>query len=105
MNLTKDEERWAVWMVQARNFAKRENYPDAVARMKLVRSSVENALAEANDPKQRLRLERHLARAQEELSELTAKYDAWRSEIAARRQHTISHAADEMARPLPTRGD
>jgi len=105
MNLTKDEERWAVWMVQARNFAKRENYTDAVARMKLVRDSVEAALSQAKDPKQRLRLERHLGRAEEQLALLIVKHDAWRSEIAARRQHTITHAAEEMARPLPTRVD
>ena len=33
MDLSSQKERWAVWAVQARNFAKRENYTDAVARM------------------------------------------------------------------------
>jgi hypothetical protein len=101
MDLTRDEERWAVWMVQARNFAKRQNFTDAVARMKLVRDSIQKALAEAKDSKQQQRLEGHLARAEEALADLSARTEAWRSEIAARRQHTIDHAAEEMARPLP----
>lgn len=102
MDLTKQEDRWAVWTVQARHFAKRENYTDAVARMKLVRDSIEATLDAATTNQERDRLQRHLARAEEELASLRAKYEAWRSQIAARRQHTISHAADEMARPLPT---
>jgi hypothetical protein len=102
MDLSREEDRWAVWTVQARRFAKRENYTDAVARMKLVRDSIEVALDAATDNQERERLHRHLARADEELASLRARYEAWRSEIAARRQHTINHAADEMARPLPT---
>ncbi len=101
MDLDKDEKRWGVWTVQARRFAKRENYTDAVARMKLVRESIQSALAETKDDRKRARLERHLARAEEQLASLQAQYDAWRSEIAARRQHTINQAAEEMARPLP----
>lgn len=102
MDLTKQEDRWAVWTVQARHFARRENYTDAVARMKLVRDSVEATLDAATTNEECERLRRHLARAEDELARMQAKYEAWRSEIAARRQHTISHAADEMARPLPT---
>ena len=105
MDLNAEEERWAVWTVQARRFASRENYTDAVARMKLVRGAVQEALGEATDPKQRARLERHLARADELLGTLQAKYQAWRSEIAKRRQHTIDQAAEEMARPLPVPAD
>lgn len=105
MDLKSNEERWAVWMVQARNFAKRQNYTDAVARMKLVRDAVLASLDDASDPKLRGRLERHLARAEEQLSALSEQYDAWRSEIAARRQHTIDQAAEEMARPLPVPAD
>jgi hypothetical protein len=101
MDLTRDEERWAVWMVQARNFARRENFTDAMARMKLVRDAIRKALEETADSKQRQRLERDLARAEEELADLAARTRVWRSEIAARRQHTIDHAAEEMARPLP----
>ena len=102
MDPTKQEDPWAVWTVQARHFAKRENYTDAVARMTLVRDSIHAALGKAPDEEEHARIQRHLARAEEQLATLKAQYDAWRSEIAARRQHTISHAAEEMARPLPT---
>jgi predicted nucleic acid-binding Zn-ribbon protein len=105
MNLKSDEERWAVWMVQARRFAERENFTDAVARVKLVRDAVQEALAQATAPKQRERLERHLARADEQLASMESQYDAWRSEIAARRQRTIDQAEEEMARPLPVPAD
>ena len=105
MDLSSHKERWAVWAVQARNFAKRQNFTDAVARMKLVRSSIEDTLAGVTDETQRARLEGHLARANEQLAELQAQYDAWRSEIAARRQHTIDSAEEEMARPLPVQAD
>lgn len=101
MKLTELEERWAVWTVQARNFAKRENFADAVARMKVVRGAIEQALSNATDPRDQRRLEAHLARADELLEEFQASYDAWRSKIAARRQQTIDSAAEEMARPLP----
>jgi hypothetical protein len=101
MDLKSKEERWAVWMVQARNFAKRQNYTDAVARMKLVRDAVRASLDDGGDPKVQERLEGLLARTEEELGVMSAQYEAWRSEIAARRQHTIDQAAEEMARPLP----
>lgn len=103
MDLRTEEERWATWTVQARRFAERSNFTDAVARMKLVHGAVGKALAEASEPKRRERLERHLARAAEQLASLEAQYRAWRSEIAVRRQHTIDQAAEEMARPLPFR--
>ena len=105
MDLTTEEERWAVWTVQARRFAKRENFTDAVARMKLVRDAVRKALQDTTDPKQRERIERHLARANEQLASMESQYEAWRSAIAARRQHTIDHAEEEMARPLPLPAD
>ena len=101
MDRMSNEERWAVWMVQAHKFAKRENFTDAVARIKLVRDAVHQALAGATDPKQRERLELRLARAEEQLASMESQYDAWRSEIATRRQHTIDQAEEEMARPLP----
>lgn len=103
MDLESQAERWGVWAVQARNFAKRQNFVDAVARMKLVRASIADALAQVTDPRKRARLEVQLARAEEQVEELEAQYDAWRAEIAARRQQTIDSAAEEMARPLPTR--
>ena len=105
MDLTSDEERWAVWMVQAQRFAERQNFADAVARIKLVRDAVQRALGEVTDPKQQQRLERHRARAEEQLTSMESRYDAWRSEIATRRQHTIDQAEEEMARPLPVPAD
>ncbi|MGB3052785.1 MAG: hypothetical protein WBB42_17415 [Polyangiales bacterium] len=105
MDLRTEEERWAVWMVQARRFSERENFPDAVARVKLVRDAVQKAVAEATDATERARLESRLARATEQLGGMQSQYDAWRSEIATRRQHTIDQAAEEMARPLPVTSD
>lgn len=105
MSLHTDEERWGVWMVQARHFAKRENYPDAVARMRLARESIQESLANEMDPVLRARIERHLARAEELLADLQSRFEAWRSAIAARRQQTIDQAEEEMARPLPLRAD
>ena len=102
MNPTSDEERWAVWMVQAHRFAKRENFTDAVARTKLVRDAVQEALGGATDAKQRARLEPRLARADEQLASMESRHEAWRSAIATRRQNTIDQAEEEMARPLPT---
>ena len=105
MDLTSQKERWALWAVQARGFAKRQNFPDALARMKLVQRSVADTLAGVTDKTQKARLEAHLARAGEQLAELQSQYDAWRGEIAARRQHTIDSAEEEMARPLPNQVD
>jgi len=105
MNLRTEEERWAVWMVQARRFAERENFPDAVARMKLARDAVRSALGQATNATVRGRLEALLARANEQLETMQSQYDAWRSKIAARRQHTIDQAAEEMSRPLPVTSD
>ena len=105
MDLTNDEERWAAWMVQAHHFAKRENFTDAVARMRLVRDAVRKAFGETTDIKQRGRLEQRLARVEEQFTSMESRYEAWRSEIAARRQATIDHAEEEMARPLPVPAD
>ena len=63
MTLTSDEERWAVWMVQARRFAERENFTDAVARTKRVRYAVRKAFEEPPEPRLRERLARPLSRA------------------------------------------
>ncbi len=105
MDLTTEEERWAVWMVQARRFAERENFPDAVARMKLVRDAVRKAVGQATSATERTRLEAMLARANEQLDSMQTQYKAWRSKIAERRQQTIDQAAEEMARPLPVTSD
>jgi hypothetical protein len=105
MDLTSDEERWAVWMVQADRFAQRENFTDAVARTRLVRDAVQQACGEATDPRHRQRLEWHLARANEQLASMELRHDAWRLEIATRRKNTIDQAEEEMARPLPVEAD
>ena len=105
MDLTSDEERWAVWMVQAHRFAKRENFTDAVARTKLVRDAVREALGGATDAKQREQLRTRLARAEEQLASMESQYEAGRSAIAERRQHTIDQAEEEMTRPLPVPAD
>ncbi|MEM8609500.1 MAG: hypothetical protein AAGF92_20530 [Myxococcota bacterium] len=105
MDLQAAEDRWNVWIVQARNFAKRENYADAVARMRVVCNAVRDAMAQTTDAGDRARLNAHLARAEELLHDVESRADAWRSAIAARRQETIDQAAEEMARPLPLAAD
>ena len=90
-----------MWTVQARRFAQRENYTDAVARMGLVARSIEGALANVTDTSDRKELQMLLARANERLEELRASYEEWRSAIAERRQETINNAAEDMARPIP----
>ncbi len=105
MDLSSEKERWSVWTVQARRFAQRENYTDAVARMGLVTRSIEDALAQVTDVADRKELEVLLARANERLEELRASYEEWRAAIAARRQETIDNAAEEMARPIPTHSE
>ena len=105
MTLAEAEDRWNVWTVQARNFARRENYADAVARMRVVRSSMQDALAAERDPTNRGRIERQLVRAEELLDDLEARAASWRDAIAKRRQETIDQAAEEMARPLPLAAD
>lgn len=105
MDLRTEEDRWAVWMVQARKFAERENFLDAVARMKLARDAVRSAVSQATNATERARLEALLARANEELETMQSQCEAWRSRIAARRQNTIDEAAEEMARPLPVTSD
>ena len=92
-------------MVQARRFAERENFPDAVARMKLVRDAVRKAVGQATSATERTRFEAMLARANEQLDSMQTQYEAWRSKIAERRQQTIDQAAEEMARPLPVTSD
>ncbi len=99
--MSDDQERWALWVVQARNFAKRENFSDAVARIRLVQSEVEAALAAVHEPAKRGDLQRQLKKIRRIHEEMRAQYDAWNSEIAKRRQATIDNAAGEMAMPLP----
>ena len=76
-------------LTQARNFAARENYIDAVAR-------VEYVLTKLGDGHDMLR-----ARAEGELADYRARHAAWAKAIRERREATVDGAADEMARPLP----
>jgi len=105
MSVENVEERWRRWEVQARNFARRDNYTEAVARMCLVERSVKEALSTERDSAARHRLERHLLRAEELCKQYEQQLDEWRSKIAQRRQQTIDQAAEEMARPLPLEAD
>ncbi len=95
------EQRWGVYLVQAQNFAKRENYIDAVSRAGLVVDEVAEALSHATDAATRERLGEFLVRARKQREAMQAKLDAWNAAIAARRAKVIEGAAEEMARPLP----
>ncbi len=96
-----NQERWMMWMVQAQHFAERENYPDAVARMKLVHDEVAACLATARDQKRRLNLTLFLERVDKQLEDLRSQHARWRGTIAERRQATIDSAVEEFAKPLP----
>ena len=67
--------------------------------------SVRKAVGQATSADERIRLEVRLARANEQLESMKSQYEVWHSKIAARRQHTIDQAAEEMARPLPVASD
>ena len=96
----KPRERWDVWMVQAQRFAARENYIDALGRVRLVVREVEEALTDARDT-ERARLQRFLHRVCRREERIRTQFEAWNAKIAARRQAAIADAADEMKRPLP----
>lgn len=100
-----NQERWMVWMVQAQRFAERENYPDAVARMKLVHDEVAACLSTTRDEKRRLKLSLFLERVEKQLEDLKGKHARWRAAIAERRRATIDNAVQEFARPLPNATD
>ena len=95
------EQRWTTWLTQARNFAARENYLDAVARMQSLCQEARHAVANKPDNVESTRLEQFLLLAERQLADYTEKYDAWNRSIAERRQATIDNAAEEMAEPLP----
>lgn len=91
--------RWQVYMTQAQNFEKRENYLEAVSRMGVVEREVAEAIAA--DPACKDRYEYYLLVARKRKQALQAKLDAWNGRIAERRQAEIANAPNEMARPLP----
>jgi len=76
-------------LTQARHFAEREHYIDAIARL-------EHVLGQLTEDDVMLR-----ARAEGELEDYRARGAAWDAGVAARRKATVDGAADEMARPLP----
>ena len=98
---TEVEQEWNVVLTQARNFAERENYSDAVARMKELCESVSQTLGSLDDSKQRLKAEQFLALSERQLTNYQVQYDTWNNAIAERRQAVIDGAAEEMAWPQP----
>ncbi len=100
MTDVRDEQRWGVYLVQAQNFAKRENYVEAVSRAGLVVDEAEAALAGATG-EDRERVAEVLLRARKLQKAYQASLDAWNARIAARRAKVIEGAEAEMARPLP----
>jgi hypothetical protein len=96
------EQRWGVYLVQAQNFAKRENYIDAVSRAGLVVDEVSQALAQTEDATARTRLSSMLLRATKLRDGLQQQMNVWNARIAKRRAAVIAGAAAEMDRQLPT---
>lgn len=95
------EQRWIAQMVQAQNFARKDQHLDAVARAATVRDEVARAITAETDPAARARLERLLKRVTRQHDKLEAAFEAWRQDIEAKRQERIRNADEEMRRPLP----
>lgn len=93
-------ERWDVWMVQAQRFTRRENYIDALGRVRLVLREVDEAI-ETSSGEERAELERFRARADRRATQIRETFDAWNAKIAARRLSWVAAADEEMKRPLP----
>lgn len=95
------EQRWTIEMAQARNFAKKEQYSDAVARVAAIRNEVTGALGAESDPVRKARLERMLERVERLHTQLRAEFMSWTEAIERKRQGRIHNAPEEMQRPLP----
>jgi hypothetical protein len=95
------EGRWAQWIAQARNFAAREQFHDAVQRAKLVRKEIDKELARASDEDQRDRLRRQRQRVERLLEQVDRQRQQWHQRIDGLRKYRYEHAEDEMRRPLP----
>lgn len=95
------EQRWGVYLVQAQNFAKRENYLEAVSRAGLVVDEVTEALSRATDSKTRERLGGLLLSARRQRDAHRAKFEVANAAIAARRAKVIESAAADAKLPLP----
>ncbi|MFT5358079.1 MAG: heme oxygenase [Polyangiales bacterium] len=94
------QERWDKWMVQAQNFAKRDNFLDALARAELVLNEVNSALENAA-PEERRALERYRHRATRRHETFAESFKVWNKHIADRREAATAGAAEEMAAVLP----
>ncbi|MEO0323438.1 MAG: hypothetical protein AAF447_10810 [Myxococcota bacterium] len=93
-------ERWDVWMVQAQRFAQRENFIDALGRIRHVLQEVDAALPTLGDAEAK-RLARFRDRVARRETKIRADFEAWNGAIAARRQASTADAEAEMSRPLP----
>ena len=94
-------ENWQVGMTQAQRFADRENFFEAVGRLKAVQKEIDEVLAGTVDPKARGRIERLRFQVETQIHDLSAKHLAWNARIAEIRETHRLGAAEEMARPLP----
>lgn len=95
------EQRWTQWLVQAQNFARREQFVDALARARLVRKHVEGELRTAADEERRERLQRYLNRVDRQIERIKRERDAWWKRIADRYQERIAHQDEVVSQPLP----
>ncbi len=95
------EERWAIQLVQAENFALRENFSEAVVRARRVLRDVESALRTEVDGSRRRQLERLRTQAAGRTQAFQAQYDAWNQALLERREATIQSAEAQMSAPLP----
>jgi hypothetical protein len=100
-----NEQEWQVWLVQAGNFARKENYADGVARARLLLDEVKGALASTTDAAARTRYEAWQRRAEGLLAQLEADFQAWNRAIAERRAARIANADAEQKMPLPALPD
>ncbi|MEM7447683.1 MAG: hypothetical protein AAF355_05515 [Myxococcota bacterium] len=97
----KAEARWELYLVQARRFAEKETYLDAVERIRLVRDEVRHALDRESDNQIRDRLGRRLRRVESELTQLEGLLEQWRAQLSELKAQRRAGADEEMKRPLP----
>lgn len=97
----KPRERWDAWMVQAQRFARRENYIDALGRVRRVLEEVQSAVDAETDAAELERLRRFAHRVEKRHQRIRDQFEAWNEKIRARRQAATDNAANEMACPMP----
>ena len=101
MRHTEREKRWIVELTQARRLAAKEQYVDAAAWARRLSGRIEQAIAEARDPGERLRLEGFRALVQTARADIERAREAWTARLAERARARREGAEAEMARPLP----